>query len=72
MGNPNLKPSFDNRVGLNFNTYQQKSQMYMYAYIGYGFTKNEVVSSRTVDDVNKTVSTYTNLNGTNNIYAGAS
>ena len=72
VGNPNLKPSFNNNVGLNFNTYQQKSQMYMYAYIGYGFTKNAVVSSSTVDDVNKTVSTYINLNGTNNIYAGAS
>lgn len=72
VGNPNLKPSFNNNVSLNFNTYQQKSQMYMYAYIGYGFTKNAVVGSRTVDDVNKTVSTFVNLNGTNNLYVGAS
>ncbi|MEJ5996492.1 outer membrane beta-barrel family protein [Pedobacter sp. Du54] len=72
VGNPNLKPSFNNNVGLNFNTYQQKSQMYMYAYIGYGFTKNAVVSSRSVDNVNKTVSTFVNLNGSNSMYAGAS
>jgi len=71
-GNPNLKPSFNNNFGFNFNTYQQKSQMYAYVYGGYSFTKNAVVSSRTVDDVNKTVSSYINLNGNNNFYAGAS
>lgn len=72
IGNPNLKPSFNNSFGLNFNTYQQKSEMYMYAYIGYGFTKNDVVSSSSVDNVNKTITTFINLNGSNNIYAGAS
>jgi len=71
-GNPNLKPSFNNSVGFNFNTYQQKSQMYAYVYGGYSFTKNAVVSTRTVDDVNKTTSSYINLNGNNNFYAGAS
>ncbi|RYG21704.1 MAG: hypothetical protein EOO07_01910 [Chitinophagaceae bacterium] len=72
IGNPNLKPSFNNNVSLNFNTYQQKSEMYMYAYVGYGFTKNAVVDASSVDDVNKTVTTFVNLNGTNNIYVGAS
>lgn len=72
VGNPNLKPSFNNNVGFNFNTYQQKSQMYAYAYMGFGFTKNAVVSSRTVDEFNKTISSYININGTNNLYAGAS
>jgi hypothetical protein len=71
-GNPNLKPSFNNNIGFNFNTYQQKSQMYAYVYGGYSFTKNAVVSVRTVDDVNKTTSSYINLNGNNNFYAGAS
>lgn len=71
-GNPNLKPSFNNNMGFNFNTYQEKSQMYAYLYGGYSFTKNAVVSTRTVDDVNKTTSSYINLNGNNNFYAGAS
>ncbi|KIA95874.1 hypothetical protein OC25_04800 [Pedobacter kyungheensis] len=71
-GNPNLKPSFNNNFGFNFNTYQQKSQMYAYVYGGYNFTKNAVVSTRTVDDVNKTTSSYINLNGNNSFYAGAS
>jgi len=71
-GNPNLKPSFNNNMSFNFNTYQQKSQMYAYVYGGYNFTKNAVVSSRTVDDVNKTTSSYINLNGNNSFYAGGS
>ncbi|MFD2585174.1 outer membrane beta-barrel protein [Pedobacter vanadiisoli] len=71
-GNPNLKPSFNNNFSFNFNTYQQKSQMYAYFYGGYSFTKNAVVSSRTVDDVNKTTSSYINLNGNNNFYGGVS
>jgi Outer membrane protein beta-barrel family/Carboxypeptidase regulatory-like domain len=71
-GNPNLKPSFNNNFGFNLNTYQQKSQMYAYLYGGYSFTKNAVVSTSTVDEVNKTTSSYINLNGNNNFYAGAS
>ncbi|QNR86205.1 outer membrane beta-barrel protein [Pedobacter riviphilus] len=71
-GNPNLKPSFNNNFGFNFNIYQQKSQMYAYLYGGYSFTKNAVVSVRTVDEVNKTTSSYVNLNGNNSFYAGAS
>ncbi|WP_343521931.1 outer membrane beta-barrel protein [Pedobacter sp.] len=71
-GNPNLKPSFNNSFSFNFNTYQQKSQMYAYIYGGYSFTKNAVVSSRMVDEVNKTTSSYINLNGNNNFYGGVS
>ena len=72
VGNPNLKPSFNNSVGFNVNSYQQKSQMYMYAYIGYNFTKNAIVRTSTVDDLNKTVASYINLNGTNSLYGSAS
>ncbi|QPH40333.1 outer membrane beta-barrel protein [Pedobacter endophyticus] len=71
-GNPNLKPSFNNNVNFNLNTYQQKSQMFASFYGGYNFTKNAIVSSRIVDDVNKTTSSYINLDGTNSYYGGAS
>ena len=71
-GNPNLKPAFNNNMGFNLNTYQQKSEMYAYVYVGYSFAKNAVVNVRTVDAVNKTTSSYTNLNGNNNFNAGAS
>lgn len=72
VGNPNLKPSFNNNLSFNFNTFQQKSQMYAYAYGGYGFTQNAVVSAKTVDNVNKSINTYINLNGNKNLYVGAS
>jgi len=72
LGNPNLKPSFNNGVSFNINSYQQKSQLYMYAYVSYNFTKNAIVSTSTVDDFNKTVTSYTNLNGVNSLYGSAS
>ncbi|MGM9475571.1 outer membrane beta-barrel protein [Pedobacter sp. GSP4] len=72
IGNPNLKPSFENDLGFNFNTYQQKSEIYMYTYVGYNFTKNAIVGTSTVDDFNKTVTSFINLNGSNNLYGSAS
>ncbi|RQO73500.1 hypothetical protein DBR40_14235 [Pedobacter sp. KBW01] len=72
LGNPNLKPSFNNGVSFNINSFQQKSQMYMYAYVSYNFTKNAIVSTSTVDEFNKTVTSYTNLNGVNSLYGSAS
>jgi len=72
LGNPNLKPSFNNGVSFNINSFQQKSQLYMYAYVSYNFTRNAIVSTSTVDEFNKTVTSYTNLNGVNSLYGSAS
>ena len=72
VGNPNLKPSFNNGVNFNINSFQQKSQLYMYAYVSYNFTKNAIVSTSTVDEFNKTVTSYINLNGVNSLYGSAS
>lgn len=71
LGNPNLKPSFNNGVSFNINSFQQKSQLYMYAYVSYNFTRNAVVSTRNVDEFNKTVTSYINLNGVNSVYGSA-
>ena len=72
VGNANLKPSFSNSVNLNFNSYQFKSEQFMYAYVSYDFTNNAIVTTQNVDQANKTVSSYINMNGNNNFYASGS
>lgn len=72
IGNPNLRPSFNNNFNLNINTYQQKSEIFAYSYLGYNFVQNAVASSTTVDQSNKTVTTFVNLNGGKSLYAGGS
>ncbi|TCC90294.1 hypothetical protein EZ428_13530 [Pedobacter frigiditerrae] len=72
VGNLNLKPSFNNNFGFNFNSYQFKSEQFMYGYFSYSFTNNAIVSTQTIDKNNKTVSSYINMNGNSNFYGNAS
>jgi hypothetical protein len=72
IGNPDLKPSFSNYTSLNFSSYQFKSEQFMYANISYSFTNNSIVSTSVTDKNNKTVASYINLNGNNNISASGS
>lgn len=73
VGNLNLRPSFSNSIGFNFNSYQFKSEQFMYGYVSYNFTRNAIVSNQTVDlNTNKTISTFTNLNGNKSFYGNAS
>lgn len=72
IGNPNLRPSFNNNLNLNINTYQQKSEIYAYSYLSYNFVQNAVSASTTVDQSNKTVTTFVNLNGGKSLNAGGS
>jgi hypothetical protein len=72
IGNQNLKPSFNNNVGFNFTSYQPKTSQFMYAYFGYNFTKNAIVTTQTVDEFNKTITSYINANGNYSFYANAS
>jgi len=67
IGNANLKPSFHNNISISFNSYLMKSEQFMYAYFNYGFTKNNITGSSTIDEFNKTVATYINLDGNNNM-----
>lgn len=72
VGNSNLKPSFNSSFNLYFNSYMMKSEQFIYGSIYYSFTQNAIVGTSTVDEFNKTVASYTNLNGNNNISANAS
>jgi hypothetical protein len=72
VGNANLRPSFSNYTSLNFNSYQFKSEQFIYGNISYSFTSNAIVSTSVTDKNNKTTASYINLNGNNNISANGS
>lgn len=48
-GNPGLKPSFTNRLSLFYNTYIQKYQRSMMAYLNYSNTRNSISNMVTYD-----------------------
>ncbi len=70
IGNQNLKPSFNNTLSLNASSYEMKSSQFISVYIGHNFTKNDIVSTSNVDQFNRTVSSYVNMNGNSNSYGG--
>lgn len=67
VGNSSLRPSFTNNFGLSYNSFQFSTDQYISGYFSYGFTTNAIVDTEIVDDFNKRISSYTNLNGNNSI-----
>jgi hypothetical protein len=72
LGNPDLRPSFTNRLSFNYNSYKTLSDQYISAYGSYSYTINPIVSNITTDTVGKSTIQYLNLPGkkTSNYYAG--
>ncbi len=73
MGNPNLKPSFSNRVSASFNSYKVLSARSIYINGSYSFTVDPIVSNTMTDSAGKSTYFSINLNDKNtsnfNIYA---
>lgn len=67
IGNSSLRPSFTNNFGLSYNSFQFATDQYISGYFSYGFTNNAIVDTEIVDEFNKRISSYTNLNGNNSI-----
>ena len=67
VGNSSLRPSFTNNFSLNYNGFQFQNDEFISASFNYNFTNNAIVSTEIVDDFNKRISSYTNLNGSNSI-----
>lgn len=63
LGNPNLKPSFDNRISLNYNSYKVISGHSMWIGGSYGFTGQAIVSNTMTDTAGKSIYQSINLNG---------
>lgn len=67
IGNSALRPSFTNNFGISYNSFMMASDQYISGYVNYGFTNNAIVVSENVDEFNKRISSYVNLDGNNAI-----
>ncbi|WP_316789273.1 outer membrane beta-barrel protein [Pedobacter frigoris] len=67
IGNSALRPSFTNNFSLYYSGFQFKSEEYISGGVNYGFTTNGIVNTEIVDEFNKRISSYTNLNGINSL-----
>lgn len=68
IGNPNLKPQFINRFGLNFNDYKVLTDRGIWLDLTYSFTEN-AISNNVLDSLGKRASQSINVDGTNS-YSG--
>lgn len=69
VGNPDLKPSFDNRFGLSYRQSDYESGRYLSASASYSFVLNSTVGYQLVDEHSNTTNTYRNVDGNSNAYA---
>ncbi len=60
-GNPLLKPSYTNRIGLRYNTYKVLSNQSFYISGSASFTQDAIVSSNTTDNEGRTIYKSINL-----------
>lgn len=68
VGNPNLKPSFNNSYSIDFRKSDFESGRYLSASISYSYTFNSVVGYQTVDKHSNTINSYRNVDGNSNAY----
>ncbi len=61
IGNPNLTPSFTNRIGGYYYSYKVISGQYIFIFGYYNFTSNPIVSNLVTDSTGKTTNQYINL-----------
>ncbi|PSL49353.1 outer membrane receptor protein involved in Fe transport [Chitinophaga niastensis] len=63
LGNPDLKPSFNNTLRVNFNQFNNITFRGMFASFTGSFGTNKIVNSTTLDDKGKQTSKPVNVNG---------
>lgn len=63
VGNPDLKQSFSNNIGLNYNSFQMMKDQYLFAGLNFSTTANQINSSYTIDEFGRQVTQYINVNG---------
>ncbi|WP_257669033.1 outer membrane beta-barrel family protein [Parapedobacter tibetensis] len=61
LGNPDLRPSFTNRVNLSYNSYKVLGSQYFYVFGNYSTTHNPIVSNTFTDSVGRSTFQYDNL-----------
>ena len=63
VGNPNLKPAFENSLNLNYSSYKMLSQSSLWTSFTYNFTQNAISSKDFVDSLGRRIYQSINLNG---------
>ncbi|OSY86935.1 TonB-dependent receptor [Tenacibaculum holothuriorum] len=71
-GNPNLRPTERHRGYINFHKYNWQKGTGMWFYVSGGLNNNQIVSKSTVNDDLVRTTTYENVNGAYDIWAGGS
>jgi hypothetical protein len=69
VGNPNLKPEFRHRFGLNFNDFKIMTERGIWADISYNFTQNALGNSSNIDTGGKRTSQTVNVDGNHSLSA---
>ncbi|MFT3934634.1 MAG: outer membrane beta-barrel protein [Chitinophagaceae bacterium] len=67
IGNPTLRPQFDNRIGLNFYQYKVITETNIYANINYQFTENALSNASKVDSNGKRTTQAINIDGNHSL-----
>lgn len=63
LGNPDLTPSFTNRINLQYNSFRVLGNQYFYLFGDYSITHNPIVSNIATDSLGKSIFQYSNLHG---------
>lgn len=69
-GNPDLSPTLNTRLYVNFNNYNWQEKRGFYAHLGIDLQEDQIVSITTTGEDLVRTTTYTNVNGTYNVYGG--
>lgn len=70
VGNPDLDPALNHRLGFNYNNYNWRERSGIFLYAGVNFTDNRVSAVTTTDENFLRNTTFTNVNGNYNGYFG--
>ena len=70
VGNPNLKPSFTQRINFRFNDFNQEAQRSIMAMVNAQYTLNSIISKTNYNpETGGQITTYDNVNGVWNAFA---
>jgi hypothetical protein len=69
LGNPDLKPTFDHNVSLNFNSFKPISGKNIWLGGSYGLHQNAFSSSLVYDSLGRSISTPVNIDGNYNFFS---
>ncbi len=69
-GNPNLKQQYQHNINLNYFTASPLAQRNFFAYVNYNAAQNAIVNADVLDQFGGRTTTYKNVNGVSNLFAG--